>query len=545
MKRFIEQYGGEIFDLLVIGGGISGAAVAYDAASRGLSVGLVEKQDFGCGTSAATSKLIHGGLRYLANFEFSLVRESLRERRTMENIAPNLVYPLPVLLASYDRAPPNDMKTLKKGMIVYDLLSFDKGWTWDKSKKLPRHQTIPSEKVIELEPVMKKEGLKGGHIYSDCSSIFPERLTLAFIKSGVRHGAMVSNYVKAEGFLMKDEKTVCGIRGKDLLNGKEYELKGKLCINCGGPWADIILGMASGGGGDSRMVRSEGIHVITKRLTKDHMVTLSASGGKGYLFKPWRGRTLIGLTDKEYSGDPDDYNVTKESILDLLENVNKFIRDNDRLKYGDILYAYGGLRPLVENEFKDVRKMSRKYEIKDNSEHGIDGLITVEGGKYTTARNLAQNVMKTVSRKLNKRLCKCVTGKQRLAGCEIHDMPRFLDGIKKENRDFHETTIESLGKYYGTEYGKVVDLARQDKELAETVNDDGEILAQVVYAIRDEMARTLKDIFFRRTSMGTLGDPGQDLINRVADIAARELDWEEFRKLKEISEVAQAVSIPD
>ncbi|MCP4665523.1 MAG: glycerol-3-phosphate dehydrogenase/oxidase, partial [Deltaproteobacteria bacterium] len=349
MKRFIEQYEGEIFDLLIIGGGITGAAVAYDAASRGLSVALVEKQDFGCATSAATSKLIHGGLRYLSNLEFALVRESLRERRIMENIAPNLVYPLPVLLTSYNRVPPNDLRTLKKGMIVYDLLSFDKGWTWDKSKKLPRHQTIPPEKVIDLEPAMKKEGLQGGHIFYDCSSIFPERLTLAFVKSAVQYGAKVSNYTKAEGFLQKDEKTVCGIRVKDLLSGKRYALEGKLCVNCGGPWADIILKMVSGGVGDTKMVRSEGIHVITKRLTKNHLVTLPASGGKRYLFKPWRRHTLIGITDRQYAGDPDDYKVTKGSILELLEDVNEFIRDDDRLQYEDILYAYGGLRPLVEN----------------------------------------------------------------------------------------------------------------------------------------------------------------------------------------------------
>jgi len=177
-----------------------------------------------------------------------------------------------------------------------------------------------------------------------------------------------------------------------------------------------------------------------------------------------------------------------------------------------------------------VHTTTRKYEIYDHSDEGLTGLITVEGGKYTTSRNLAQNVLKAVEKRLGKKLGKCKTNKQRLIGCEIDDIEKFIDSIKKENSDFKNTTVEYLGRNYGTEYGNVLNLARQDKRLAEILNDDGEILAQVVYAIKNEMAVTLKDILFRRTGIGTLGNPGKTVLEKVADIAANELGWSADRK---------------
>jgi glycerol-3-phosphate dehydrogenase len=545
MERFIENYSGEQFDLIVIGGGITGATVAYDAASRGLSVALVEKQDFGCATSAATSKLIHGGLRYLANGEFDIVRESLRERRILSNIAPNLVYPSPVMLTCYNTNRINSYWNLKIGMLLYDLMSFDKVFTWDKSKKIPSHRTISAEKAVELEPVVKKEGLKGAHIYYDCISLYPERLTLAFIQSAVRKGARVSNYAKAEKFVFSNGNVISGVKVKNLLSGEYVDLKGKLVINCGGPWADEILGLTSDKARKKSIVRSEGIHIITRKMTRDYIVTYSKSSKIGFFMLPWRGHTLIGLTDKHYAGDPDEYTVTRESILELLGTVNEYLGEDKKLKYEDILYAYGGLRPLVGDATQDTRKMSRKYEIYDNADEGIDGMITVEGGKYTTSRNLAEQVLKTVGKKLKKNLGNCVTHKQHLSGCEINDFPVFLEGIQKKNPGIDKKTIDWLGRLYGTDCHHVIEMAENDKTLLTPVNPDGEILAQVVYAIQKEMAKTLQDIVFRRTGIGTLGNPGGGLIQKVADIAAVYLGWDQERKSKEISGTLQAFKLPD
>lgn len=544
MKRFIESYNGDRFDVIVVGGGITGAAVAYDAASRGLSVALVEKRDFGWATSAATSKLIHGGFRYLANLEFGIVRESLRERRTLENIAPNLVYPIQVLIPCYDKGMTKHKSLMKSGMLLYDLLSYDKGWTWDKSKKIGRHRFIAPRDARELEPIFPKVGFKGVFSYYDCASLFPERLTMAFIKSAVKHGAVVSNYVKVEDFIFLNNKTITGVRTKDLVNDKYVELNGNLIVNCGGPWADTILGMAKKNSSAKSLRRSEGIHIIIKKLV-DNMVVFVAASGKSFFMIPWRGHTLIGTTDKQYDGNPDEFKVTKQAIIELLETVNGALEEKDRIEYKDIIHAYGGLRPLVEDQGKGVRESSRRYEIYDNAKDGIGGLITVEGGKYTTSRNLAQNVMTMISKKLNKSIGDCVTDKQHLAGCEIKDIEKFVDESKKENKDFDEKTIECLCKYYGIEFGKVLELARQDDSLSESLNDDGEILAQAVYAIREEMALTLKDILFRRTSVGTLGNPGDDKIGKFADLAAKELNWDDARKDKEIREAKELFKLPE
>ncbi len=543
MERFIENYKGEKFDLIVIGGGVTGAAVAYDAASRGLTVALIEKNDFGGATSSATSKMIHGGLRYLATMEFRLVRESLKERKTMENIAPNFVYPMPVMVTTNKLKLTNTKWIIKIGMIIYDVLSFDKGWTWDKSKRISLHRTLSKEKVLALEPLVKKEGLTGASVYCDCISIFPERLTLAFIKSAVQKGAKVSNYAEVEDFMFNSDHRITGIMVRDRITGKRATIQGDLTVNCGGPWADIILNIASKKVYGEQLRRSEGIHIITRKLVNDHIVGCMTAKGRHLFIIPWRNHSLIGTTDKEYIGKPDEYQVTAKSISELLDEVNESFGDG-KLSFKDILHTYGGLRPLVEDQTEDVYESSRKYEIYDNKADGLDGLITVEGGKYTTSRNLAEHVLKVISKKLKRKLQKSVTAKQFLAGCEIPDMPEFLDIIIDENKDFSRKTMEYLGRNYGTEYKKVLDIARGNKAFARTVNDDGEIMAQVVYAARHELARTLNDIIFRRTGIGTLGDPGDSVLKEVAQTAGKELRWSPTRIKEEIEKARKAFIIP-
>ena len=536
MKRFMDDYKNESFDILVIGGGITGAAVAYDAASRGLNVALVEKNDFGWATSAATSKVIHGGLRYLKTFEFGLVRESLNERRILGNIAPNYVYPIPFMFI-------NPTFVMKIGLFIYDLLAFDKKFTWDKSKKSPNHYSLSREEVIEKVPNAKRKGLKGAGIYYDSQNIFPERMTLTFLKSAIHYGARVSNYTEVEDFFITEGNKVSGIVVRDLVNNRSHAIKGKLTINCSGPWADIVLKLAKKGDSHDKIRRSEGIHLIVRNLINNQAVGTMTRTGHFFLI-PWRGYSLIGTTDKEYPGTPDEYHVTRQSIQELLDTVNRHFGNNNPIQYNDVLFSYGGLRPLLDSQGEDVHTITRKYEIYDHSDEGLTGLITVEGGKYTTSRNLAQNVLKTVEKRLGKKLGKCRTHKQRLIGCEIEDMEKFIDSIKKENGDFKNTTVEYLGRNYGTEYDKVLKLARQDKRLAEIVNDDGELLAQVVYAARHEMARTLSDIVMRRTGIGTLGNPGREVLERVAAVAARELNWDGARISREIEEVEKLLQLP-
>jgi glycerol-3-phosphate dehydrogenase len=286
LKRSIEDDLFTDLDAIVIGGGITGAAVAYTAAGRGLKIALFEKKDYGGATSAATSKLIHGGLRYLANMEFKLVRESLQERRILGNIAPNFVYPLPFIFPNYKRWKGNMWK-LAAGMFLYDILSFDKQKTWDKSKRLPNHKTISYSEAVKFEPNLIADNLRNAVVFYDYQSIFPERLTLAFIKSAAEYGAKVSNYSEVVDFIYQDKNTVSGVLVKDILSGTQKEVKAPLIINCGGTWADIILSIASKNKESTHKVkRSEGIHIITPKIAGNHVVSIQKNEGGHIMIMP-------------------------------------------------------------------------------------------------------------------------------------------------------------------------------------------------------------------------------------------------------------------
>lgn len=544
MERFIDTYQGEEFDVIVVGGGISGASVAYDAASRGLKVALVEKNDFSNATSSATSKLIHGGVRYLANLEFDLVRESLRERRVLENIAPNFVYPMPMLMAHDNRSITNNKWVVRAGLVLYDLLGWDKSRVWDKSKKIPNFSMVSKKNTLAKEPGLRADMVSGASIFYDCSSIFPERFTLAFVKSAAAFGAKVANYTCVDDFIHEGGK-VKGVKVTDLVNNKKHEIRATVTINCGGPWADIILGMAGPNGPESKLRRSEGIHIITKKRASDkYTVGCRTQDGKHFFLIPWRGHTLIGTTDKEYIGDPDKFKVTRQSIEELIKDVNATFGDGT-LCFDDVLHTYGGLRPLVEKQTEGTYSSSRKYEIYDNAKDGLDGLITVEGGKYTTSRNLAETCMKMVWNKLDKKaMSQSITEYRYLAGSEIRDMEGFIVDIKRDNTDFSSETMEYLGRHYGTEYAKIVEIARKDKKLTEVVSCDGEILAEVAYVCREEIPQNLADILVRRTGIGTLGNPGDEILTKVAKVAAKELGWDKARTEAELQSARSLLTLP-
>jgi len=547
MRRFIENYINEHFDVIVIGGGITGASVAYEAATRGLKVALLEKKDFSWATSAATSKMIHGGLRYLVNGEILLVRESLRERRVLENIAPNFVYPAPTMMVHYKTPLKNNKWVVKIGMLMYDALSYDKNFTWDASKRIPLHRTISKQEVLQSEPHVRAKELTGASVFYDCNSIFPERLTLAFIKSAVAYGAKVANYSQVQGFIMDGHNHITSVKVKDLLNNTVHTVSSTITINCGGPWADIVLGLAkSNGSSVAALCRSEGIHIITKKrlLSGKYTVGSITPNGRHFFLIPWRNHTLIGTTDKPYTGNPDEYRVTKTTVLELIDDVNSSFGDG-QLKYADVQHTYGGLRPLVEKETSETYTSSRKYEIYDNKDDGLDGLITVEGGKYTTSRNLAENCLKIVAIKMGRSLGKSITDKHYLAGCGIKDLKAFFYSAQQDNKDFSESTLKYLSRNYGTEYANILNLAREDKTLAETLNADGEILAEVTYAVRHEMARTLSDIIMRRSGIGTLGNPGEDVLLKVAAVAAKELNWTVEKVEQEIKATVDLLKIPE
>ena len=546
MKRYTGSDGDDTFDVIVIGGGISGAAVAYEAATRGLRVALFEKSDFCEATSAASSKLIHGGLRYLANLEYGLVRESLRERRVLENIAPNFVHPLPMLFPHYRAQHKSNKWLVKTGLTLYDLLAFDKGRTWDPGQRIPNHTTFSAFKARQVQPLLKHEGLSGASLFYDCLNVCPERLALAFIKSAMTHGAQAANYAKVTGFLLDGRgSTVQGVAVHDLIHNRSYEVRSAVTLNCAGPWVDNVLALTRHGRENLHLRRSEGIHIITAPLINDRCaISAITPEGRHCFLIPWRGHTLIGTTDKPYEGHPDDYRVTRRSIEELIAAVNGSF-DGLSLTLADVRHCYGGLRPLVETQTAETYKSSRKYEIHDHRREGLNHLLSVEGGKWTTSRHLAEKVIDRVREKTALPIPPSISERKYLEGSAIRDMNTFRRQTITANPDFTESALTYLEEIYGTDIQTILDLARQDKALAEPLNAQGDILAQAVHAARNEMVYTLNDIVLRRTGIATIGNPGEAILLRVAEAVGPDLGWDESRIQQEVDKTIAFLKIPE
>jgi glycerol-3-phosphate dehydrogenase len=541
MKRNFNGLADTEFDLLIIGGGITGSCIARDAASRGLKVALVEKNDFSSATSAGSSKLVHGGLRYLRNFELGLVRESLAERRIWERIAPHQVRPLAFLLP----ADKKSKSTLNIGLTLYDLLSFDRNKVKDPEQKLPGHKWLKAEAAKKAEPVVAGQDLEGAFVYYDCQMRSPERLGLECLIDADRHGAVVTNYAEATGFL-RDGKHILGAEVFDRVTGNETNVRARITLNAAGPWADSLLGLAQQGEPSRHLLRSKGIHLITRQLTSGHavMAAIPEEMGGGHMFLlPWRGKTIIGTTDTAYEGDPDELEVTPRETTAYLSVINKTI-SGIGLTRDDVIHAYAGLRPLIQDkaEKKNPYNASRKSEVVDHQkEDGLKGLFSAIGGKWTTSRHVAEDAVTAIAKRLKRKLPASRTAETPLPGGKFDALSPFFDAMNQRYPELSGARLDELVFTYGSEMDAIATLASESAALAERLAPDrGEIGAQVVHAVREEMAFTLEDVVFRRTGLGTLGYPGDEALARVTQIMARELSWdaaqieEELRGVKRL-----------
>jgi len=521
MERDFEKLGQETFDLLIVGGGITGASLAWDAALRGLKVALIEKGDFAMATTSASSKLIHGGLRYLKNGEVGLVRESLRERRILQKIAPHLVWPIPFLMPTHKKGG-NKRWMIKAGMMVYDMLSFDRGRLDDPQRRIPGHCMLRPEKVLEEEPVVNPEGLTGGAVYYDCRCE-PERLCLEFILGAAAQGATVVNYAEVTS-LLRGDGTVEGAEVSNRLGGGSCRIRARMVANVAGPWADAI-DVLSGAEDEITLRRSKGIHIITRRLVGKHAVVAMTAERRHFFIIPWRKHSLIGTTDTEYQGSPDDLSVLDEDVGRFIAEINQALPAAE-LKPGDVLYRYAGVRPLVDDE-TEVYDASRKYEIVDHHDKGLRGYITALGGKYTTSRNLAAKATNKIMARLGRSKTACRTEDQLLPGGVPGIFSEYERKSCEEAGDLvDKEVLRNLIWTYGARHPQVLELVKQDASLGRRVRDDRlEILAQVAFSIQKEMAFTLCDILTRRTGIGTLGHPGDEALDKVSTLAARLLGW--------------------
>lgn len=533
MRRNPAPITSQSFDLLVIGGGITGACIARDAAWRGLRVALVEKSDFAHATTAASSKLIHGGLRYLQNLEIGFVRQGLRERRTWINIAPHMVHPLPFLIPTTNRGV-KKRAIMHLALSAYDLLSYDRNQLDDPDKSIPAHGNLGRDQAIALEPGLAELDITGAMSFHDCQMHAPERLALECILDAAEAGAVVRNHTEVTSFVRVGQRIV-GANARDLAdNGNAFEIRASITVNASGPWADLLMRGITAQAPARRLIRSKGIHLITRPLTQGHAIAVQTAAGHFFLI-PWRGHTLIGTTDTRFEGDPDAVGVTENEIAAFLAMVNQGY-PAARLSRSDVRHFYAGLRPIVDTEGggkgcgaaddEGAYGASRAAEVYDHAQEGVEGLVTAIGGKWTTSRALAQDVVDRVLDKLGSPPRSCETATRPTVGGATGPLQAFRDHVRANHPDFPDATLNHLVDQYGSRVGEVLAIARADANLArplsETVPDIG---AQVVYAIRREMALHLDDVLMRRTGLGTLAPPSGAVVDRCLEIMAAELSW--------------------
>lgn len=558
MKRDLAAFADTEFDLTIIGGGVTGATIAWDATLRGLKVALVEKDDFGQWTSAASSKLIHGGLRYLKQGQFGVVLESLKERYIWETIAPHMVQPLAFMLPTYGWGMKGPI-VLGLGLHAYDFMGSLTRPPIDPEKKVPRHRRMNKNNTQIRAPFVKPEGLSGAQLYYDCQMMHPERMVLECLQGAAARGAAIANYVSATGLLTKGNGQVEGVAVKDELTGRDFTIKSRITINAAGPWADQVMGLAAtqGNAPARRLIRSKGIHVIVPDMLKlgmseqGHNIGMAvAAQGSHFFMIPWRDHIIIGTTDTKFDDAPDSVRPLDEDIDSLLDLVNEAL-PGVTITRKDVVHAYAGLRPLVDTQTdvdtgdaESTYEASRAAEIYDHAEDGHPGLLSALGGKWTTSRHLAQQVVDQAVAELGAILPPSSTAITPLHGGNILRYTAFENAIAAENEGkADETTLRYLASIYGSRAPDVIRrIEPGDEPLAP---GRYEVPAQVRRAIHTEMAQSLNDIVFRRTGLGTLGHPGRGALIKIANIAAPLLGWDEARIQKEITACDAAFAVPE
>ncbi len=526
---------GEEVDVLVIGGGITGAGIARDAARRGMTVALVEMNDLAFGTSSRSSKLVHGGLRYLEHYEFSMVFESVSERRILMDLAPHLVNPLGFLFPVY-KGSRHNLFMINAGMWLYDGLSLFR------SPKI--HKTLKPKEVAKVEPSLRREGLKGAPLYYDCSTD-DARLTLETALDAARQGATIATFAKVEGLLADGPSgRVNGARVRDTLGGSELkEVRAKVVINATGPWTDATRSLSEGSDGRRLLRPTKGVHVVVdaEKLPVQHAVVCFHPDDERVLFAlPWGDRTYIGTTDTDYRGDPAAVAATLEDVRYLLAATNHYFPDCP-LQPADVLSTWAGLRPLVAPPEEGVSEseVSREHEIVV----GRDGLITIAGGKLTTYRRMAAEVVDSAV-KLLKLMGQLPKG-LRPAHTDEAPLPGGVDWPEDDDHDAVARRVRAasedrlapkVARHLADNYGmRALEIGRRvaaQPELADPlIEGRPEIVAQVIWAAREELAASVADVLIRRTQIFYRDEEqGLGCADRVARLLGRELGWTDAQR---------------
>lgn len=512
------------FDLIIIGGGITGAGIALDAVVRGLKVALIEKADFASGTSGRSTKLIHGGLRYLKQMDFALVRESGTERAIVHRLAPHLVLPEKMLLPLVEGGSYGKFLT-SLGLKLYDILA--------KVEGEDRRQMLDVEETLAKEPLLSKAKLKGSGYYAEYRTD-DVRLTVEILKKAASLGVPCLNYVSCVGF-EKEDSIIKSVICKDVLTGNEFEIKSKLVVSATGPWVDQVR-LVDDPGRDKRLHLTKGVHIVVPhhKLPVSQTIYFDVPDGRMIFAIPRQNITYVGTTDTTYNDDLDHIRVSRQDAEYLLEAVNGCFEGVD-LSLTDVVSSWAGLRPLIHEEGKSPSELSRKDEIF----LAESGLISIAGGKLTGYRKMAKRIVDLVFDKLDKKDPGCTTDKIPLTSDPIESKDE-LPGLKHELHTLlSEKGVSDRSKsdYLLFSYGKEAFSIVQNMEL----NDNPELAlmkSELLYAIQNEMVITAADFIERRT--GNLYfeiDEARAKLPFVLGEMQKELSWDEKRLEKEKSEM--------
>jgi glycerol-3-phosphate dehydrogenase len=524
---------GTVVDAVVIGGGMAGAGVARELALRGASVVLLEKGDFASGTSSKSSKLIHGGLRYLELLDFALVRESLHEKKTLERLAPHLVRPLPFLVPVY-RGSRRGLIMVRIGLWLYDLLT--------PGKTTERYRVIPPVEALALEPGIRAEDLRGAGYYFDDLLLFPERLCLENVLSAVRHGARALNYCQVEE-VVRGRRGFEGVRARDLLTDEVHTVRARVIINCAGPWVDRLRELAGLTAERPRVLRTtKGVHCLLPRVT-DRAVYLPTRDDRMIFVIPWRQFSLVGTTDTDFDGDPDRLWATRDEVTYLLDEVSKVLPDR-RVAFGNVVYTYAGVRPLSFEPGRRASAVSRQHKVIPEGPGGR--FLSVTGTKLTCFRSLAEEVGDRVMHALGRPV------PSRSARLTLDGMDEDLGKVEARawmdvSEELAATglpreTLERLVETYGRGYARVLELGRKLPDGFERLcPHNPEIVAQLHHAVAEELAVSLQDVLLRRTGIGQSPCQGLDCAAAIGQRMRELLGWSPRRLDAEIEAHRQSV----
>ena len=527
----LEGLGSGELQVLVIGGGVVGAGVALDAATRGLSVGLVEARDFGSGTSSRSSKLIHGGLRYLEQLNVSLVREALSERSLLlQRIAPHLVHPVSFLFPfthhGWERA------YVGLGVTAYDSLGFSMGQT----RGLPGHRQLTRSGALKLAPALKRSALTGALVYWD-AQVDDARYVMTLVRTAAGYGALVASRTQVTGFLREGER-VTGVRATDLETGNGLDIRAQQVVNATGVWTDEIQAMV-GGRGTINVRASKGVHLVVPRDRIQSSTGIILRTPVSVLFViPWGRHWIIGTTDTDWSLDKAHPAASRTDIDYMLGQVNRILRVP--LTSDDVEGVYAGLRPLLAGESDLTSKLSREHTVA----HPVPGLVMIAGGKYTTYRIMARDAVDAVAHGLDGKVAPSCTDRIPLAGADGFIALWNSRYALARSSGLHVARIEYLLRRYGSLIGEVLDLIAADPSLGRPLTGaDDYLRAEAVYAASHEGARHLDDVLARRTHISIeTWDRGLSAAEEAANLMAGPMRWKSRPVARELENYQAGVA---